>query len=89
MIRTVAPTGTASSGVTGKAGAQHRVNLAEVTSQRLLIDDFEHVDQPVGRKRDQAIVVIAFQEHITHKERNNRLNFPPLGRVTFFMTWGR
>ena len=66
-----------------QARAQHRVDLAEVACQCLLINDLDHVDQPVGCEGGQPVVGISLQEHVTGKERNNRLDFPPLGRATF------
>ena len=89
VIRTVAPTGTASSAVTGKPELEHGVDLPEVACQCLLINDFDHANQPVAAQREQAVVGISVQEHVTREERDNRLDFPPLGRATFFQYLGK
>jgi hypothetical protein len=66
------------------ARTQHHVDLAKVAFDGVLVDDGEHVHQPVGAKGGQAVVRVSFEEDITRKKRNNRLDLSPLRRVTFF-----
>ena len=72
-----------------QARAQHRMDLAEITFQRLLVDDLDHADQAVGSEGCKSIVDIAVQEHVTGEKWDNRLNFPALGRATFLEHLGK
>ena len=72
-----------------QARAQDGVHLTEVACQRLLINDLDHAHQPVAAQREQAVVDITLQEHVTREERDNRLDFPSLGRASFFQYLGK
>jgi hypothetical protein len=72
-----------------QARAQHHMDLAEITFERLLVDDLNHADQAVGPQCFKAIVDTAVQEHVTGEEWNNRSNFPALGRATFLEHLGK
>ena len=56
------------------------MDVLEVAGQRLLIGDLEHAHQPIAAERDQSIVGIAIQEHVSGEQRDDRLDFPALRR---------
>jgi hypothetical protein len=66
-----------------QARAEHRVDLAEVARECVLITDLDHVDQPTGAQCDQSIVETALQKEVAGEERNNRLELAPLRRAAF------
>ena len=72
-----------------QARAQHGVNLLEVARQSFLIDDLDHANQSVAAQREQAVVDISLHEHVTREERDNRLDFPSLGRASFLHYLGK
>ncbi len=72
-----------------QARTQDGVHLLEVACQCLLINDFDHANQPVAAQREQAGVGISLQKHVAREERDNRLDFPPLGRARFFQYLGK
>ena len=66
------------------------MDLPEVADQRLLIDDLEHVDQPMAAQgASRRSLRIALQEHVTREQRHDRLDLPSLRRATFFEDLGK
>ncbi len=62
---------------------EHRVDLAEVADQSLLVDDLQDVHQPIAAERRQPVVRIAVEEDVSGKQRHDGLELSPLRRPAF------
>ena len=65
------------------------MDLPKVASQRLLIDDFENLNQSMATKCSEPIIRIAVEKHVTGKERHDGSNQPALRCVTLFDDLGK
>ena len=89
MIRTLAPTGTAGSGCTGQSRAQHLLDLLQVALDGRLVADLQNVDEAIAAEGAEPVVLIAEQEKVTRKQRDDGANFPALRRAIFFENLGK
>jgi hypothetical protein len=73
----------------GQPRRQHGVDVLEVVRQRFLIEHLEHAHEPVAAERDQSIVGIAIQEHVSGEQWDDGFDFPALRRARLFHDLGK